>query len=254
MSNQEEGKVGYKNPPRATRFSHENQPKRRRRGRRSEFGGGFQAIMLEALSEQISLSKNGKPVKADVMLALVKKYVQQAFSGSLDEQTRFFRFLESIGLLDALQLKQELEEQRRECEADYQDRSKQLHELTRRSFENCAERVALFSEFFNMTWALLGLVRTECTCGLFEGEFGEEYDRLVAGIEADDANEERKMDELEAKYPASAAGGYNDQWSSPARPPPPPPSCDEPTDPCERQHRPDEDPDDEFYSGMLGRE
>ena len=242
--------IGYGRPPRAHRFSAENQPRRRRKGAKGKLGSthDLHGYLMEALSEEVAVSQNGKAGKAKVMAAFTKMLVNQVCKGPVADQIRFMTYLNRSGLLEVMKLKDRLEEELQERLAEG---AKDLSDALELSLEALKVANELNQRVSVATGEYL-MIKNKCTCGAFEKctAISEQLEQWHSDAQHEIIPNGASTDRDGSWAPRRSAYAFED-----------------PTDPCAETEidasfsvaskslnarDTDYDRDDPFYSGMLG--
>lgn len=205
MSDSNQESVGYKNPPRKSRFSAEHQPRRRRHPKFANETNNLALQLLEALSEPVSYSKNGKSVKAPVAAVLDKMLISGVMNGTVREKIQFKQMLIKSGILDVSDLKQKLEDEYAEkLKSDNESLKKLrlLYKVTKEFAETQRQ------ELLYVSTALVGAI-SDCTCGTQHG-FNEaaEFAKSVG-----DREEERSRYRAEIAPEQISSSGFPSGWT-----------------------------------------
>lgn len=83
--------VGYKKPPKRTRFSKDQSgnPKGRPKGRKNKG-----SVIREIIERKVTIGKNGKEQKVTVFEALVESMVSKALNGSINDKVKLIQLIE----------------------------------------------------------------------------------------------------------------------------------------------------------------
>lgn len=254
MSNSEENEpIGYGRPPRAHRFSADNQPRRSRKSAKLKFGGthDINGHLLEALSEEVAVSQNGKAGKAKVMVAFAKRLVNQACKGSMADQIRFLKYLRDSGLFDVMNLKDQLEADFRERVREEEEKFVQalgLVQVTLETLRDAAQQILVATgEYLK--------ARSKCSCGAFAGsaEVAEHFQQWHADAEGVFADRDDSSCS-DSNGAAGRSGFLDEDPSEPDAKTKNQASSSLTSKSSKAQGVTQQGPDDPFYSGMIGND
>ena len=110
MSNSDYEKVGYCRPPRKHQFSSDNQPRRRRRKVAPAHGHHILASLLSALNEDVLISSKGKRRKVSAGEVLVRRLVNNALSGTFNDQIKLANLIQAQGWFEWEKMRNEIDE------------------------------------------------------------------------------------------------------------------------------------------------
>ena len=182
---------GYGNPPIKNRFSTQNQPRRRKKKKSKDNGHHVLAHVKQALNEDVSITVDGKSVKAKAGEVFARRLVKQGVGGSLSDQLKLARFLHEHGDFESQKIIEEIQEEHSyKLQVEY-DRYSTLLDLFR---ESTSIAVELDTAVRNISRAFVA-AKSKCTCEAFEGD--EEAYQLIVAWTLDEDPEASLADELD---------------------------------------------------------
>lgn len=130
MEMKKAGSGSGRNNSHRTRFSRDNQPKRRRGPAKKRANANILRMMADVLGEPMPVGRaNGKTVSMPCAMALVTSIRNEALKGGLNDKLRLWDRLAKYGLLDDLKLQEMRElEQMLEDERQSNQNAKVLHD------------------------------------------------------------------------------------------------------------------------------
>ena len=212
--------VGRGSPPVEHQFKPGNQAaknRRKKKPQKSSFFSGFK----DALRQPVQVQRNGKRVELEYGYSLGWKFVQELSAASFSDRVKMIGLLKKEGIIDIYDVEASIDEERRELE----ERRKEL-ELLRKLTLELNENIEAERRF---AISVIDAIRTACSCGACGGAIKEQVELIQEwrrfDEETDAAREETR----------SLLGVQGEGWAVSGAP------------------DLDED-DDDFYSGMVGRE
>jgi hypothetical protein len=262
MSQDDNGyRVGPGKPPLNGRFTSERQPARRRGRRRNVLDHDVVGHLAKLLNEPVTVTVAGKKVSMSKAEALATNMINGPLKNGFDDQLKAFQLFAKLGLLDGIkadaaenaELREELEAARDRLDAE-RTVGRAVRHLNEMIKGDALEIMRSFE-----------VAHSRCTCGAMHGTTGAQQKLAEWRAEQEaDIEHDRRLADLRSRTGVSEeeileeilrGGGVIREVDARQKP------DDEP----ERKSGDDgngdgdgdggrrnpEDPDDEFYSGML---
>lgn len=277
----------------ATQFSSTNQPHALQR-KKSKGPPNAVGLTSAAIFEKVPIKKNGKTVSVPFIEGLMKQMRNNAFTANLNDQIKYVRQLQSLGIFDAEEYKELVFTK---LNHHFKDLKKFIDEIgdELENYSKEYERVSILSQHYRLAY---WFSKENCTCGACDKGYDKAENLLpqllaiVKQMEEGEkaSREEYEDDEFDDDFDEDEdeGEGLEDELGADAPDPAPedvkesakaskvsPEDDKQPTDipeaseeqvevpkaseqqEAEVPHQPsplppDYDPDNEFYSGMLG--
>lgn len=234
---------GQSEGSRKNRFSPENQPTRRRqRKQRGDLASG----LLFALRQVVPVTIGGIRKKIELHEAFTRSLANDLLKASFADKLKALPLLHKLGLGELMAAQAKVDAERAEFEAERREFERRRRDL-KVYYDGIERTLQDYRHERNWAGALLGDLARACSCGACTEEMQVNIAELQRRIETDKFGElldPELLEELRRDATESPDDDFDDDDDQD--------DVDQRTGRQGRSRRPDDDPDDDFYTGMLG--